>query len=246
VLIVILAVLLGGGGLNEWAYPAWSAIRRRQPTLLAAHDAAGRPDLVFALLGDFRALAADFAWLRAHYAWERRDWVATNTLLHLACRLDPRPLYFWLNGARIMAYDFAAWRATMGGNGPGSRPLDDLRREQARAALLFLARAEQFHPTSPGLWVERAGIELHGSGDPAAAAMSYRRAAELPGGPAFAARLHARLLSRLGRPAEALAWLEQVQRGLPPGEEADLMRAWIRDLESGLSLEKAIQPPVDR
>lgn len=98
------------------------------------------------------------------------------------------------------------------------------------------------HPGNPNLWVERANIELNRLQDPAAAAESYRRAWEQPGGPYFAARLHAELLRRMGRKAEALAWLKDLHPKLPPGDEAaaaPVVLERIRELERELGVEAA-------
>ena len=65
---------------------------------------------ILALLGGFRALVADGTWIRMYDVWEERDLPVVDTLIRLVTAIDPRPLYFWLNGARIMAYDMPDWR----------------------------------------------------------------------------------------------------------------------------------------
>ena len=65
---------------------------------------------VLAVLGGLRSAVAGVCWLRANLAWERRDAAATTALLHLTVAADERPLHFWLNGARMLAYDLAEWR----------------------------------------------------------------------------------------------------------------------------------------
>ena len=89
------------------------------------------------------------------------------------------------------------------------------------------------------MWIEQANIELNTRRDLAAAAESYRRAAELPGAPYYAARIHAELLRRSGRTREALAWLVQLYPRLPRGDAAaaaDLVRSRIRELECELAV----------
>ena len=226
----------------------WRALRSQQPALGAESAAAAAGQgVTFALLGGFRAIAADFLWLRVHVIWETHDLATTATLLRLTTALDPRPLYFWLNGARILAYDMTAWRIAAAG-GYDATTTEVQRRiaaEQARLALRHLDEAAASHPASAEIWVERAGIELNKLGDLAAAALSYRRAWEQPGGPYYAARLHAEMLRRLGRQAEALAWLEQLYPQLPPGDEAagaDLVRARIAELRRELAGAPARKP----
>jgi hypothetical protein len=151
---------------------------------------------------------------------------------------------FWLNGARIVAYDFPVWRIEAAG-GFDAVSADAQRRvqhEQAGAGLRIVAAAMAYHPASPELWIERANIELNRLGDLAAAAESYRRAWELPRAPYFVARLHAEVLRRAGRKAEALAWLVRLHPTLPAGDDgaaADVVISRIRELERELGVPAA-------
>jgi len=181
--------------------------------------------------------------------WEKRDLPGTETLLHSVNAIDPRPVYFWLNGARILAYDFPAWRIAAAGGYDAVAPGVQARiiHEQALAGLRQIATAMTFHPQSPDLWVERANLELNRLGNLEAAAASYRRASELPGAPYYVARLHGEVLRRAGRKAEALAWLAQLHPSLPagvPGAAADLVLSRIRELEHELDVpaERAYRP----
>jgi tetratricopeptide (TPR) repeat protein len=173
---------------------------------------------------------------------------AVETLLRLSTAIDPRPVYFWINGARIMAYDFAAWRiAEAGGDAVSPGVEERIRREQAMLALRHLDAAERFHPNNAELWIERAAVELNALKDVNAAAESYRRASEMPGAPYYAARLHAEMLRRAGRKAEALAWLVRLHPTLPRDDEAaaaDVVLGRIRELERelGVPAEKAYRP----
>ena len=191
--------------------------------------------------GGLRTVAADLAWVRANAEWERRDAARTRTWLNLVVALDPRPIYFWVNGARMMAYDFSAWRiAGEGGRErAGAARVAAIEAQEARRAIGFLEQAMAIYPDSAALWIERANIELNGLHDLAAAAESYRRASGLPRAPYFAARLHAELLRRLGRKEEARAWLVRLHPHLPPDDvaaEADLVLARIGELERELGV----------
>jgi hypothetical protein len=109
-------------------------------------------------------------------------------------------------------------------------------------AVAHLEAAMAFHPASAALWIERANIELHRIRDPAAAAESYRRAWQQPHAPYYAARIHAELLRRLGRKAEALDWLVQLHPSLPAGDDAaarDTVLERIRELERELRVPAA-------
>lgn len=240
-----------GVGLDAIVHPVWRELRSRQPELrLESTAAATGQGITLALLGGFRALVADAAWLQMYSHWEQRDPAATGTLLRLVTTVDPRPVYFWLNGARILAYDVSAWRIEAAG-GYDAVPAEvqhRIVREQAQMGLAHLAAGRVFHPASVDLWVEQANIELNRLGDLAAAAASYRRAWELPRAPHYVARLHAEVLRRAGRKAEALDWLVRLHPGLPagnPGAAADVVLGRIRELERdlGVAPEQAYRPP---
>lgn len=239
---IVAGLAVAGALLGRVAAPVWHEMRRKEPALrLDSTIAATGQGVTLALLGGFRSLVADTAWLRMYVLWEQRDLPATDTLIRLVSKVDPRPVYFWLNGARILAYDLAAWRiAAAGGyDAVPSAAQARIAREQAEIALAQVAAAMTFHPESAELWVERAQIELNGLRDLAAAAASYRQAWRQPRGPYYAARLHAEMLRRLGRKAEALAWLIELHPALPPHDEAaaaDAVLGRIRELESELGV----------
>jgi hypothetical protein len=206
-----------------------------------------------AMLGGFRALVADLLWLKAYLAWSACDLPATETMIRVVTTVDERPLCFWLNGARIMAYDMTQWRLRAVGRG-GAVPAALRQRiinEQAGMALRLLEDARGQHPQSAAVYVEMANIHLNSRADPAAAAFWYRQAATLPDAPYYAARIHAELLNRLGRPWEAYAWLRQLHPTLPPGEEAaeaPVVLGRIRDLERALEVpekERYVAPKVN-
>ena len=249
--VVTGGLVLTGGALHPLESRLWAAARATQPALrLDSASAVAGQGLTFGVLGGFRAIAADFAWVRVYVIWEKRDLPGTEALLQLVSALDPRPLYFWVNGARILAYDMPGWRIAAAG-GYDAVPAAQQRRvdvEQAHLALRRLDAALLFHPASADLWIERANIELTRLRDVAAAAASYRRAWEQPNAPYYAARLHAEMLKRLGRKPEALAWLVQLHPQLPPDDEsacADLVLARIRELERELRVPAAetYRPP---
>jgi hypothetical protein len=252
----VLAVLVGGlitaGAALDWiAAPAWNAARARQPALrLDSSAAAAGQGVTLALLGGFRALVADAVWIRMYVLWERHDLPGTQSLIQLVTAVDPRPIYFWINGARILAHDFSAWRIEAAGGYETAGPAVEERvsREQGSLALSLLDAAMAYHPASADLWIERANIELHRLHDLAAAAESYRRAWEQPRAPYYAARLHAELLRRQGRKADALDWLVKLYPTLPPADEGaarDTVLGRIRELESELGIPAALayQPP---
>ena len=240
---VSLAVLAAAGlVLRPLESSAWTEIRASGIGADAAgiRGAVGQ-GVVAGLLGGFRALAADFLWLKANSTWEEMDLPATQSTIRAVTAIDPRPLYFWVNGARMIAYDMPVWRIERAG-GPDAVPAsvqERINEEQARVALGLLAEADQVHPNDPWLLIEEADIHLRRLGDVSTAARLYREAALLPGAPCYAARIYAELLRQLGRRREALDWLVKLHPTLP-GDEPEAMSgivlARIRELEDELGV----------
>jgi tetratricopeptide (TPR) repeat protein len=193
-----------------------------------------------AMPGGMRALIADGLWLKVYAAWADRDPARTEALIHWVTLVDDRPTHFWVNGARIIAYDVPEWR--LAGTNGGPVPSEVRKRvieEQACEALDYLAEARIHHPESGAIWVEMGNIHLYRRKDLALAADCYRRAAESRDVPYYAARIHAELLRRLGRDQEAYDWLCRLHPTLPGDDEAampDLVLRRIRDLEDKLQV----------
>jgi len=186
-------------------------LRVEQLTMLAGRGGA------LGVLGGLRSAVAGGFWLKANLAWERRDAPATAALIELTVAADERPLYFWLNGARILAYDLPEWR--LDATAPAA-VRQKVNGDCAQTALAFLERGRRWHGDDAAFLIEMGGIHLHRTGDLEAAARCYRQAAELPGAPYYAARIHGELLRQLGRPAEALAWLRHILPALPADDPA--------------------------
>jgi hypothetical protein len=187
------------------------------PVAGAGQAPSARHGMLAGFSGGLRAVVAGGCWLRTNLAWESRDETATVTWLELTVAADERPAYFWINGARMLAYDMPGWKT--GG---------DLARDEwfARRALDFLEKGRRRRGDDAALLIETANVHLRRRGDLLMAAYYYRRAAEQPGAPYYAARIHAELLQALGRPRDALAWLRQVLPHLPP-DDADARRATV-------------------
>jgi hypothetical protein len=203
----------------------------RTEQLTAVADQGG----LLAVLGGLRSVVASGCWLRANLAWEKSDLAETTRLLDCTVAADERPLYFWLNGARILANDLPEWRL----RGPVPTALRSrVNEEQAQAALRFLERGVRWHGADPALFAEMAHIHLRRRGDRESAARFYRLAAEQPGAPYYAARIYAELLQQLGRPEEALAWLRKILPTLPEGDlqaRRGVVVERIEELERGVA-----------
>lgn len=173
---------------------------------------------------------AGACWLRANWAWERRDPDATLLAVRGAIAADPHHEYFWINGARMIAYDFPEWQTD------AAAPEEVRRRVRSafgRQAEALLRSALTVHPESPDLPIELAALRLRVFGDREGAAAWFGRAAGQRSAPTYAVRIQAQLLRELGRSEEALACLRRALDRLP-GEEAmqrDVLRRRIEELE---------------
>lgn len=184
-----------------------------------------------AVLGGLRPAVAGVFWLKANLAWERHDAATTAALINLTVAADARPVYFWLNGARMLACDLPEWRLDSTASAVVRQRVNA---EGARQALGFLEKGRRWHGADAALFIEMGNIHLRRTGDLGRAARCYRLAAEQPGAPYYAARIHGELLRELGRPAEALAWLRQILPGLPaddPAARRDVVVERIKLLE---------------
>lgn len=189
--------------------------------------------------GGMRAALADVLWLRAHVLWEQRDAPAVMAHLRLVAAANPDAVYFWVNGARIIAHDMSAWRIEDAERAERGVDAAEIEAQQARAALRWLDAAERIHASDARLEVERASITLIRLHDVAGAAELYARAAERPGGPYFAGRIAAELWRRAGQRERAYRWLKRWYETLPADREeaqAELVLARIKALERELGL----------
>lgn len=238
----MLVLGLVGTGLRPLETAAWTAQVRHQPSLewRSVEGALGQ-GLVLGLFGGFRALTADLLWLRANAAWEQCDVAATYSALAAVAAVDPRPVAFWINGARMIGYDMPYWRLDDHG-GEAAVPeavVRRLMRDQARAAIAHLEKGFAHHPDDPLLHIEIANLELQRLDDLVGATEHYRRAAVQPSAPYYAARVYAELLRRQGRERAAYDWLVALHPQLPTGNPyamADEVLARLRAAEERLAL----------
>lgn len=179
------------------------------------------------------AVAADWSWLKANAAWETRDEARTRSWSALSVRAAPEVDYFRLNAARMRAFDFPAWREA---REPGAPPAlrARWRSELGEEAIeLVLEGGER----NPARLVEAGNLSLYALHDARRAAEFYRGAAELPGAPWHAGRIHAELLRQTGRTREALKWLKGWLPRLAsdePAAQRALVEARIAELEREL------------
>ncbi|HKK17951.1 MAG TPA: hypothetical protein VJ952_04645, partial [Opitutales bacterium] len=91
--------------------PAWKQVRSGQAELNLAgmEDALGQ-GVIVGMLGGFRSIMADFLWIQTNAVWEDRERAKLDSMVRLVTSIDPRPLFFWTNAARMIAYDVPHWR----------------------------------------------------------------------------------------------------------------------------------------
>lgn len=246
-LVVTLGLFAAGLALRPLEAPAWADVRAKQPALRldSLKDALGQ-GVTVGLLGGFRAIVADFFWIRTNAVWEDYDLPATQTSIKLVTAIDPRPLFFWLNGSRMIAYDMPNWRIDKAGGydvvpDAAKRRFDE---EQSAIAIDYLETALDFHPEHPLLVLEIANVHLNRLKDLETASRYYLRASKHPDAPYYAARIYAELLRRLDRKPEAYAFLKKLYPTLPKDDlmaQAPVVLDRIRELEGELSI-----PPAQR
>lgn len=243
VCIVLLTLVLLGVVTRPIEAPAWQVVQAGQPEMnLEAIEGALGQGLVVGVLGGFRAVMADFLWIRTNTIWERRDRVKLDAMVRLVTTLDPRPDFFWINGARMIAYDVPHWRIREEGGYdqvPESRQ-QAIDRDQAEQAFAMLERAREFHPDKAKLYLEVGQIYLNRLKDNENAAKWFLLASQQPDAPYFAARIYAELLRRQGKDAEAYEYLKQLHRDLPddPYAQKPIILDRIRELERVLNISK--------
>lgn len=244
-LFVVLGLLAAGVALRPLEGPAWEQTRSTQPSLRleSLKDALGQ-GVTVGLLGGFRAIVADFFWIRTNAVWEKNDIPATQTSIKMVTAIDPRPLYFWLNGSRMIAYDMPNWRIDKAGGydvvpDAVKRRFDE---EQSAIAIKYLEGALGFHPNHPLLILEIGNVHLNRLKDVETASRYYLQASKLPDAPYYAARIYGELLRRLNRKEEAYEFLKKLYPTLPKDDtmaQAPVVLERIRELEGELSIPEA-------
>ena len=217
-----------------------ASVRGRQQEKAPERDLgqlrSAEPGDLVAVLGGFRSVVADLHWIRAQLYWEQKDLQGTEKAIEAATLWDPSSVYLWINGARMITYDVAAWQRPAIGNDqdPGKGRHDEIRRIQANKGLRLIERAKRYHPDNPRLHIEEALIYLQRLENTERAAEAFRRASEKPGAPYFCARIHGELLRRMGRLEEAYRFYRALYPTLPsgdPGARRGVVRGRILDLE---------------
>ena len=241
-LFVLVVLFLAGWVARPLEAPAWEEIRSRQVSLqLEGMEASLSQGFVVGVLGGFRTIVADFLWLRLNTHWEKRESAKVAALIQMVITLDPKPEFFWIHSARMLAYDMPNWRIRDEGGYaavPESR-WEAIDAEQAQMAFDLLEQAFLYHPKNPRIPLEIGQIYLNRLDSPADAAPWFLKASKLPGAPFYAARIYAELLRKTDRLAEAYAFLKVLYDELPddnPFAQKPIILERISELEAELGL----------
>lgn len=240
--VVVFILIVVGVVLRPIESSSWRVVKAGQPEMnLNELEGALGQGVVIGVLGGFRAVLADFLWIRLNTIWERKDRVKMGAMVQLVTTLDPRPDFFWINGARMTAYDVPNWRIREEGGYDAvpearQREIDE---EQSAQAFELLHTARKFHPDSPKFALEIAQIYLNRLKDDANAAEWFLKASKMDGAPHFASRIYAELLRRQGKDEEAYDYLKSLHDQLPdndPYAQKNVILQRIRELEQTLKV----------
>lgn len=220
---------------------AWREVKAGQPEMnLKGIEGALGQGLVIGMLGGFRSIIADFLWIQTNTIWENQDRVKLDTMIRLVTTIDPRPDFFWINGARMIAYDVPNWRIKEEGGYfelPESRQ-QQIDQEQAEQAFTLLETARKFHPDKARLYLETGQIYMNRLKDNLKAAEWFLLASQKPDAPYYAARIYAELLRREGKNKEAYEFLKYLYQELPddPRTQKPIILDRIREIEITLEI----------
>lgn len=241
VLLLLCALVLIGLLTRPIEGHAWKTVKAGQPEMnLQAIEGALGQGLVIGMLGGFRAIIADFLWIRTNTIWENRDRVKLDTMIRLVTTIDPRPDFFWINGARMIAYDVPNWRIQEEGGYfkvPESRQ-QQIEREQSGQAFALLETARKFHPEKAKFYSETGQIYMIRLKDKVKAAEWFLRASQKQDAPYYIARIYVELLRGEGKNEEAYAFLKKLYRELPdePLAQKPVILDRIREIEIALKV----------
>jgi tetratricopeptide (TPR) repeat protein len=167
-----------------------------------------------ALLGNFRQLGADLMWVKAYHDWSKKDLRTLRKTLGRVATLNPYATRFWLNGARMLAYDATAWRMARD-DSLDERAVQGIKREQLAEALDYLTRGKRMLPDRWELEVEAAVLKLNLGADAEGALSIFESLENRSGLPFYVGRVRGELLIKLGRSEDALNWLRKFEKTLP-------------------------------
>lgn len=227
---------LAGQRLNRSDQDRWTVLFREQALV--------------GVLGGLRAPLANLVWVEGYVHWEQKNLGGVEKAIRLAVAVDPEPLFFWINGARIMAYDMPRWhlRQLRENGAIDPRLVEEVRAEHAQKALAFLSEAARWHRQEYTIYIEAGLISANLLHDKLRAADYFGKAGTMPGGPYYAARLRGEMLRQAGHPAEAYRWYRQLHAALPandPATQRQTVLERLRALEEELSIpasERYVEP----
>ncbi len=191
--------------------------------------------MTLAALGGYRSIAANFVWLKMYDDWRFRRESDVLEKMELAVSLNPSVVYFWLDGARIIANDMPVWVV-------GDEEMDSLfddsseegrsvRVEYAKQAIAFLDRAPESISSDYRIPLEKGIVYWKRLQDLDNAIVCFKEAADVEGSPYFVARVCAELLYRNDQKEDAYEYLSEEYEKLPDGDERAMKPIIAKKLE---------------
>ncbi len=176
--------------------------------------------LSVAILGGYRNISANFVWVSMYGDWQYRRNQEVLRKMRLAVALNSSALFFWIDGARIIANDMPVWE--VGDRAAGSlfdTPAGrEVRYRYARLALDFLARAPTSVASSQKILREKGVLHWKKLDDVPGALTYFEQAVALPNAPYYLSRVYAEILVKDGQVGKAYAFLKAHFATLPDGD----------------------------
>lgn len=225
--------------LKEWGLAGVALIgaglvTERVPVLAirGGLDSPARMDLRVSrsALDGIKKLAGGLAWVGVYGDWRRRDVGSMMRGMEWTVRLDPDTMVYWLDSARIIAYDVKTWREDRGSEEEPS----SVKYEQLHRAIAWLDQGRAIHPREVQLPIEQAVMWWSVARDAERAEKAWAAAQACKNVPHFVARVRAEMLVELGRSQEALAVLEAELPRLA-ADDPSAMKAVVRQRIAELS-----------
>ena len=162
------------------------------------------------LMGSMTPILANIFFLRAYNFWEQKNIPKTKQYLYLSTVMNPHISVFWIEGARIIAYDIPSWTQTQ----QPDKGIDQIRIQEAKNALNYLDRGNYFHSKNYLFPLEKAQIYLHRLKNLQGALYFYKKAIQ-QNAPWYVGRIYAELLEQNSQIEEAHEFLKKWYQTLP-------------------------------
>lgn len=173
--------------------------------------------LSVAILGGYRNISANLVWVSMYADWQYRRKEDTLSKMNLAVALNPSSLFFWVDGARMIANDMPVWEVGDAAAGTLFETTDgiEVRYRYGRTALDFLGRAPESIAVNSKVLREKAVIHWKKLDDLKGALIYFEQAVAQPNAPYYLSRVYAEILIKDGQINKAHTFLQEHFASLP-------------------------------